>query len=208
MLRCQDVGRITVACTHGVFSGPAIERLRALPEIDEIVTTNTVPIPKQKRLPNMTVLSVASIFGEAMRCNTLGRSVGELFAFWEEEEHAGKRVVSAGPECQGTSARLPEAGGGAVMALRVYVESIGCKLNQSERDTLARRFALAGWDVVLHAEDADVCVVNTCAVTQGAGRTSRQRFRALRRLNPSVRLVATGLLCRDATRRRVGWMPT
>jgi hypothetical protein len=47
----------------------------------------------------MTVLSVASIFGEAMRCNTLGRSVGELFAFWEEEEQAGKRVVSAGPEC-------------------------------------------------------------------------------------------------------------
>jgi ribose-phosphate pyrophosphokinase len=93
------VGRITVACTHGVFSGPAIDRLRALPEIDEIVTTNTVPIPEEKRLPNMTILSVASIFGEAMRCNTLGRSVGKLFAFWEEEEQAGRRVVSAGPGC-------------------------------------------------------------------------------------------------------------
>jgi ribose-phosphate pyrophosphokinase len=103
LLRWQNVGRITVACTHGVFSGPAIERLRALPEIDEIVTTNTVPIPPVKRLPNMTVLSVASIFGEAMRCNTLGRSVGELFAFWEEEEHAGKRVVSAAPEGPGGS---------------------------------------------------------------------------------------------------------
>jgi ribose-phosphate pyrophosphokinase len=99
LLQCKNVGRITVACTHGVFSGPAIDRLRALPEIAEIVTTNTVPIPEEKRLPNMTVLSVASIFGEAMRCNTLGRSVGELFAFWEEEEQAGRRVASAGPAC-------------------------------------------------------------------------------------------------------------
>jgi ribose-phosphate pyrophosphokinase len=99
LLRCEDVGRITVACTHGVFSGPAIERLRGLPEITEIVTTNTVPIPPAKRLPNMTVLSVASIFGEAIRCNTLGRSVGELFAFWQEEEQAGARVASADPAC-------------------------------------------------------------------------------------------------------------
>ena len=104
LLRCQDVGRITVACTHGVFSGPAIDRLRSIPEIDEIVTTNTVPIAEAKRLPNLTVLSVASIFGEAMRCNTLGRSVGELFAFWEEEEHAGRRVASAKPKCTDKSA--------------------------------------------------------------------------------------------------------
>jgi ribose-phosphate pyrophosphokinase len=74
-----------VACTHGVFSGPAIERLQSFPEIDEIVTTNTVPIPESKRLPNMKVLSVASIFGQTIRCNTLGHSVGELFAFWLEE---------------------------------------------------------------------------------------------------------------------------
>lgn len=82
----QGIGRLTVACTHGVFSGPAIERLRAIPEIEEIVTTNTVPIEEGKRLPNMTVLSVASIFGEAIRCNILGRSVGKLFAFWLDEQ--------------------------------------------------------------------------------------------------------------------------
>jgi threonylcarbamoyladenosine tRNA methylthiotransferase MtaB len=78
------------------------------------------------------------------------------------------------------------------MTLRVYVESIGCRLNQSERDTIARQFAAAGWDVVLEASVADVCVVNTCAVTQAAGRKSRQRFRSLRRLNPRAPLVATG----------------
>jgi len=95
LLQQQDIGRLTVACTHGVFSGPAIDRLRALPEIDEIVTTNTVPIPPEKRLPNMTILSVASIFGDAIRCNTLGRSVGELFAFWMEEQHTGKLAGAA-----------------------------------------------------------------------------------------------------------------
>jgi ribose-phosphate pyrophosphokinase len=102
LLRCQDVSRITLACTHGVFSGPAIERLSAIPELVEVVTTNTVPIPPEKRadllLPNLTVLSVASIFGEAMRCNTLGRSVGELFAFWHEEEQTEARATGA-QEC-------------------------------------------------------------------------------------------------------------
>jgi ribose-phosphate pyrophosphokinase len=98
LLRCENVGRITIACTHGVFSGPAIARLRALPEISEIVTTNTVPLPPEKRLPNMTILSVASIFGDAMRCNTLGRSVGNLFAFWLDEHQAGEHAKNCGAE--------------------------------------------------------------------------------------------------------------
>jgi ribose-phosphate pyrophosphokinase len=88
MLLEEGIGQLKIACTHGVFSGPAIDRLRDIPEIKEIVTTNTVPVPEEKRLPNMTVLSVASIFGEAIRCNTLGRSVGKLFAFWLDEPPA------------------------------------------------------------------------------------------------------------------------
>ena len=104
MLKCEGVKRITVACTHGVFSGPAIERLAAIPEIDEIVTTNTVPLPPAKRLPNMTVLSVASIFGDAIRCNTLGRSVGKLFAFWLDEPNPGSgRGADSPGECVGLS---------------------------------------------------------------------------------------------------------
>ena len=85
LLLRQGIGRLTVACVHGVLTGPAIDRLRAIPQISEIVTTNTVPVPEEKRLPNMSVLSVAPIFGEAIRCNTLGRSVGKLFAFWQDE---------------------------------------------------------------------------------------------------------------------------
>ena len=84
MLLNRHVRRITLACTHGVFSGPAIERLRSIPQIDEIVVTNTVPIPPEKRLGNMTILSVAPIFGEAIRRNLMGQSVGPLFAFWPD----------------------------------------------------------------------------------------------------------------------------
>ncbi|HHX44663.1 MAG TPA: ribose-phosphate pyrophosphokinase [Chloroflexi bacterium] len=85
-LRRHKVEHVTLACTHGVFSGPAIERLAAIPELDEIVTTNTVPIPPERRLPNMTVLSVAPIFGEAIRRNILGQSVGQLFAYWPDSD--------------------------------------------------------------------------------------------------------------------------
>jgi ribose-phosphate pyrophosphokinase len=64
--------------THAVLSGPAIERLRKL-DIKEIVTTNTLNIPPEKRLDNMTVLSVAPLIGEVIMRAHEGRSVGELF---------------------------------------------------------------------------------------------------------------------------------
>jgi ribose-phosphate pyrophosphokinase len=86
LLRRENVQKVVLVCTHGLFSGPAIERLKSIPEIEEIVTTNTVPIPIEKRLPNMTVLSVAPIFGEAIRRNMMGQSVGSLFAFWPETD--------------------------------------------------------------------------------------------------------------------------
>ena len=78
-LRERGVQRIVVACTHGLFTGQAIARLRAQPDIDEIVTTDTVPVPADKRLPNMTVLSIAPLLAEAMRCIHLGKSVSRLF---------------------------------------------------------------------------------------------------------------------------------
>jgi len=78
LLRQRGVTGVTVACTHGVFSGRAIERLRDL-NLHEIITTNTVPIPAEKRLPNMRVLSVAPVFGEAIRRINLGESVSAIF---------------------------------------------------------------------------------------------------------------------------------
>ena len=65
------------ACfTHPIFSPPAVERLRKC-ELKEIVTTNTISIPPEKMLPNITILSVAPLLGEVIRRVHLGISVGE-----------------------------------------------------------------------------------------------------------------------------------
>ena len=64
--------------THAVLTGNAVQALGELP-IKEIVTTNTLPIPPEKRLPNMKVLSVGPLIGEVILRAHEGRSVGELF---------------------------------------------------------------------------------------------------------------------------------
>lgn len=69
---------IYVAFTHPVLSDPAVERLASLP-ITEIVTTDTLPIPQEKMLPNITLLTVAELLGEVILRSHEGRSVGELF---------------------------------------------------------------------------------------------------------------------------------
>ena len=81
-LRTQGVKHITVLGTHGLFVGDAVSRLNAVDEIDEIVVTNTVSIPEERRPERLTILSVARIFGEVIRCNVMGHSVGALFEFW------------------------------------------------------------------------------------------------------------------------------
>ncbi|HEY4723684.1 MAG TPA: ribose-phosphate pyrophosphokinase, partial [Anaerolineae bacterium] len=63
---------------HAILSPPAVDRLRSLP-IKEIVTTNSVPIPPERRLPNMTVLSVAPLLGEVISRIHNGTSVGQMF---------------------------------------------------------------------------------------------------------------------------------
>lgn len=78
-LRERRVKRIVVACTHGLFTGKAISRLRAQPDIEQIVATDTVPIPAEKRLPNMKILSVAPLLAEAIRRIHGGESVSGLF---------------------------------------------------------------------------------------------------------------------------------
>ncbi len=83
VLRKQNVRRITLVCTHGLFAGPAVERFNQIEEIEEIVTTNTVPLLPQNRPERLRVLSVADIFGEVIRRNVLGESVGALFEYWK-----------------------------------------------------------------------------------------------------------------------------
>jgi ribose-phosphate pyrophosphokinase len=84
LLASQGVREVKAVCTHGVFSGDALDRLSALPQLTEIVASDTIAQPPEKRVPKLTVLSVAPLFGEAIRRNYLGQSITDLFSFWEE----------------------------------------------------------------------------------------------------------------------------
>jgi ribose-phosphate pyrophosphokinase len=78
-LRERDVASIRVACTHGLFTDGALDRLAAQPDVLEIVCTNSVPIPKAKWVPKLRVLSIAPAMAEAMRRIHNGESVSSLF---------------------------------------------------------------------------------------------------------------------------------
>ena len=72
---CQNAA---IACTHGLFTGKAIERLQHHPAITEVVTTDTVPPPTDE-WPDLRVRSVAGLFAEAIRRSHDGESVTSLF---------------------------------------------------------------------------------------------------------------------------------
>lgn len=78
-LRERQVPQATIVCTHGLFSGRAIERFRSQPDIVEVVTTDTIPLSSEKRLPNLHTLSVAPLLAETIRRIHRGESVSSLF---------------------------------------------------------------------------------------------------------------------------------
>jgi ribose-phosphate pyrophosphokinase len=67
------------AVAPGLFTGPALEHLRAQADVEEAVATDTVPLAPERRLPRMTVLSVAPLLAEAIRRIHEGESVSALF---------------------------------------------------------------------------------------------------------------------------------
>lgn len=79
----EGVEEILVMCTHGVFTRGGLERLADVPQITEIVTTDTVYLPEERRHPKLTILPVASIFAESIRHNFNRESIGDLFVFGE-----------------------------------------------------------------------------------------------------------------------------
>lgn len=74
----QGAKEIHVAASHGVFSGPAIERLKGAP-IDSIVVTDSIPIPPEKMLPNMVILTVAGIMAESIKRIHQHKSISAIF---------------------------------------------------------------------------------------------------------------------------------
>jgi threonylcarbamoyladenosine tRNA methylthiotransferase MtaB len=79
----------------------------------------------------------------------------------------------------------------ANIEMKIYLDTIGCRLNQSEIETMARQFRAAGHEIVASPESADMAVVNTCAVTASAASDSRGVIRRIARAGVNE-IVATG----------------
>ncbi len=76
--------------------------------------------------------------------------------------------------------------------MQIYLESLGCRLNAAETETLARLFAGAGYGVVDAPDSADIIVLNSCAVTEQAARKSRRRLHTFHHRHPAARLAVVG----------------
>lgn len=72
---------IYAGCTHGVLSGPAIERIQNSP-IKELVITNTVPLTDEKKIDKIKILSIAPLFAESIKRLNEAKPLGELFKIY------------------------------------------------------------------------------------------------------------------------------
>jgi ribose-phosphate pyrophosphokinase len=78
LLMDRGAREVWVAATHGVLSGPAVDRLKNAP-VRQVVVTNTLPIPDDKRFDALQVLSIAPIIAEALDAVFADTSVSEIF---------------------------------------------------------------------------------------------------------------------------------
>jgi len=76
--------------------------------------------------------------------------------------------------------------------MRVNLKTLGCRLNEAELETWARQFQAEGHRIVPDADEADMIVLNSCAVTQDAVRKSRHLIRRMHRESPQAKLVLSG----------------
>lgn len=78
ILRKNGAGNVIIGGYHAILSGPAVSRLDKA-QVDKILVTDSVPIPKEKLLPNMKTISIAPLFAQAIERIHTGQSVGALF---------------------------------------------------------------------------------------------------------------------------------
>ena len=78
------------------------------------------------------------------------------------------------------------------MSKRVNFHTLGCKLNFSESSTIARQFENGGFERVSPTESADICIINSCSVTEHADKKCRNLIRKLHRRNPNAIIAVTG----------------
>lgn len=78
------------------------------------------------------------------------------------------------------------------MSKKVNFHTLGCKLNFSESSTIARQFENGGFERVSPTEPADICIINSCSVTEHADKKCRNIIRKLHRRNPNAIIAVTG----------------
>jgi threonylcarbamoyladenosine tRNA methylthiotransferase MtaB len=78
------------------------------------------------------------------------------------------------------------------------ITTLGCKVNQSESEAIAQQLQDANWIAACKEEGADLCIINTCTVTQKASMQSRQAVRQAIRNNPEARILVTGCYAQTA----------
>ena len=78
------------------------------------------------------------------------------------------------------------------------ITTLGCKVNQAESEAIAHDLLSSKWLTARGLETADICIVNTCAVTQKAAMQSRQAVRRIIRANPNAQIVVTGCYAQTA----------
>lgn len=85
------------------------------------------------------------------------------------------------------------------------VATLGCRTNQYESAAYAKQLKEMGYTEAAEGEAADICIINTCTVTEGADRSSRYQIRQLSRQHPGAKLVVTGCLA-DRLPQEIGGM--
>ena len=129
----------------------------------------------------MTDSLAGTIYGESLQLETFAPECRNLFA---DVLDALKELVN----CAFCLWRAKPAGTG----VDIYLDAIGCRLNEAELETWAGDFRRYGHRIVNDANSAQLMIFNTCAVTQEAVRKSRQSIKKLHRDNPSAKLVVSG----------------
>ena len=80
----------------------------------------------------------------------------------------------------------------AVSKMKIAFTTLGCKLNFAESSALGKALTQRGHIRAKQGEEADVCIINTCSVTDAADHKDRQAIHRIRRQNPNAVLIVTG----------------
>ena len=78
------------------------------------------------------------------------------------------------------------------------ITTLGCKVNQAESEAIAQDLLSSDWSTAADCDKAEVCIINTCTVTQKASMQSRQAIRKAIRSNPKARVIVTGCYAQTA----------